>query len=159
MYIWISSCIFLMPNRVKSAERQIEIWRAVRTCHSEPVRTLVWESPSNFGQPIVIQTVLLRCFLEFFHEKWYFYPGDSHTSDVGHWFAMTGKSIARQIPICKGVGEAFRLPQQAGKSPKRVGRSGKEDAVQRDGKPVPYEENRYRVLRQIPICISASETR
>ena len=26
---------------------QIEIWRAVRTCHSEPVRTLVWESPSN----------------------------------------------------------------------------------------------------------------
>ena len=24
--------------------------------------------------------------------------------------------------------------------------------MQRDGKPVPYEENRYRVLRQIPIC-------
>ena len=28
-------------------------------------------------------------------------------------------------PICKDVGEAFRLPQQAEKSPKRVGRSGK----------------------------------
>ena len=27
-------------------------------CHSEPVRTLAWESPSNFGQLIVIQTVL-----------------------------------------------------------------------------------------------------
>ena len=32
---------------------------------------------------------------------------------------------ARQIGICRGVGEAFRLPQQVGKSPKRVGRSGK----------------------------------
>ena len=30
---------------------------------------LVWESPSNSGQPIVIQTVLLYRFLEFIHEK------------------------------------------------------------------------------------------
>ena len=49
-------------------------------CHSEPVRTLVWESPSNSGQPIVMQTVLLRCFLEFFHERWYVYSGDCHAS-------------------------------------------------------------------------------
>ena len=40
-------------------------------CHSEPVRTLVWESPSNYGQTIVIQTVLLYRFPEFIHEKWY----------------------------------------------------------------------------------------
>ena len=58
---------------------------------------LVWESPSNSGLPIVIQTVLLHRFPEFIHEKLYFYPGDCHTSDVGHWFAMTGNS---QIQIC-----------------------------------------------------------
>ena len=32
-------------------------------CHSEPVRTLAWESP--------------------------LITGDCHTSDIGHWFAMT----------------------------------------------------------------------
>ncbi|MDD7674181.1 MAG: hypothetical protein PUJ12_05310, partial [Oscillospiraceae bacterium] len=31
-------------------------------CHSEPARTLVWESPSNSGQPIVIHTALLHHF-------------------------------------------------------------------------------------------------
>ena len=31
-------------------------------CHSEPVRTLVWESPSNSRQPIVIQTALFAPF-------------------------------------------------------------------------------------------------
>ena len=41
-------------------------------CHSEPARTLVWESPSNFGQSIVIQSVLLHRFPEFIHEKLYF---------------------------------------------------------------------------------------
>ena len=49
-------------------------------CHSEPARTLVWESPSNFGLSIVIQTVLLHRFLEFIQEKWHFYPGDCHAS-------------------------------------------------------------------------------
>ena len=38
-------------------------------CHSEPVRTLVWESPSNSRQPIVIQAVLLYRFPEFIYEK------------------------------------------------------------------------------------------
>ena len=32
---------------------------------------LVWESPSNFGLLIVMQTVLLYRFPEFIHEKWY----------------------------------------------------------------------------------------
>ena len=41
---------------------------------------LVWESPSNSGLPIVIQTVLLHRFPEFIHEKLYFYPGDCHTT-------------------------------------------------------------------------------
>ena len=31
-------------------------------CHSEPVRRLVWESPSKSEQPIVIQAVLLHHF-------------------------------------------------------------------------------------------------
>ena len=38
---------------------------------------------------------------------------------------ISAERSKRQIPICKGVGEAFRLPQQAEKSPKRVGRNGK----------------------------------
>ena len=38
-------------------------------CHSEPVRRLVWESPLNFGQLIVIQSVLTCRFPEFIHEK------------------------------------------------------------------------------------------
>ena len=49
-------------------------------CHCEPARTLVWQSPSNFGLHIVIQTVLLRCFLEFLHERRYVYSGDCHAS-------------------------------------------------------------------------------
>ena len=59
----------------------------------------MWESPSNFGQPIVIQAVLSCRFPEFIHDKLCFYRGDCHTSDVGHWFAMTWNSMARQIPI------------------------------------------------------------
>ena len=61
-------------------QRQIGIWRTVRTGHSEPVRTLVWESPSNFGQLIVIQSVLICRYPEFIHEKWCLYPGDCHAS-------------------------------------------------------------------------------
>ena len=51
-------------------------------CHSEPVRTLVWESPSNSRQPIVIQSVLSCRFPEFIHEKWYVYSGDCHASVI-----------------------------------------------------------------------------
>ena len=55
----------------------------------------------EFQAAIVIQAVLFYRFPEFIHEKLYSYPGDCHTSDVGHWFAMTGKSAARQIPISR----------------------------------------------------------
>ena len=54
----------LCADRHNAAKQQIGICRAVRTCHCEPARTLVWQSPSNSGQPIVIQTVLLHRFPE-----------------------------------------------------------------------------------------------
>ena len=78
--------------RLNAAARKIGIYAIVRTCHSEPVRTLVWESPSNSGQPIVIQSVLSYRFPVSIHEKWYFYPGDCHAS-VRYFIAMTGNSI------------------------------------------------------------------
>ena len=37
---------------------------------------------------------------KFIHEKWCFYPGDCHTSDIGHWFAMTGNSINSNLSHC-----------------------------------------------------------
>ena len=90
--------VMYIVYRFKASERQIGIWCIVRTCHCEPARTLVWQSPSNSGQPIVIQTVLSCCFSKFIHEKLCFYPGDCHTSDVGHWFAMTGNSTNSNFP-------------------------------------------------------------
>ena len=51
---------------VKTENEQLEFvevsTRPEQHCHSEPVRTLVWESPSNYGQPIVIHTALLHHF-------------------------------------------------------------------------------------------------
>ena len=41
-----------------------------QNCHSEPVRTLAWESPGS-------------------SEHFLMNSGDCHTSDIGHWFAMT----------------------------------------------------------------------
>ena len=44
---------------------------------------LVWESPSNLGQSIVIQAVPFVLFSGIYLcviEKWYSYPGDCHTS-------------------------------------------------------------------------------
>ena len=57
---------------------------------------LVWESPSNSRQPIVIQPVLSYRFPEFIHEKLYSYSGDCHAS-VRYFIAMTEHSMARQI--------------------------------------------------------------
>ena len=99
---------------VKSENEQLEFAevsvRPEQHCHSEPVRTLVWESSSNSRQPIVIQAVLLRRFQEFIHEKWCVYPGDCHARKE-NWLAMTGNSIphpsVRQIPIC-----LFAAPNQ-----------------------------------------------
>ena len=78
--------------------RQIGICRAVRTCHSEPVRTLVWESPSNSRQPIVIQTVLFTPFSEVHLREILLLSGRlPHQSE--DWFAMTGNSPNSQF-IC-----------------------------------------------------------
>ena len=80
---------------------------------------LTWESPSNFGQLIVIQTVLFVLFSGIYLcviEKWYSDPGDCHTRKAD-WFAMTGDSInpnllrkpvsAASIPVS---GEKVTLP-------------------------------------------------
>ena len=40
-------------------------------CHSEPVRTLVWESPSNSKRHTVIQSVQISRVTVSIHEKWY----------------------------------------------------------------------------------------
>ncbi|MGN1027659.1 MAG: hypothetical protein ACI4P4_14800 [Faecousia sp.] len=63
-----------------------------------PARTLVWQSPSNFGQTIVIQIVPTCRFPEFFHEKLYSYPGDCHAS-VSYFIAMTGNSSNSIFPL------------------------------------------------------------
>ena len=69
----------LRPYKLKFGEEKPGI---EQHCHSEPVRTLVWESPSNFRLPIVIQVILSCRFPEFIHEKGYFYPGDCHASVI-----------------------------------------------------------------------------
>ena len=43
------------------------------TCHCEPARTLVWQS-------VLFENVRTINILE---------NADCHTSDIGHWFAMT----------------------------------------------------------------------
>ena len=114
--------------------------RPEQHCHSEPARTLVWESPSNFRQFFVIQMVLFCCFPDFIHEKWCFYPGDCHTSDIGHWFAMTGSSIphpsARQIPNLQGRrGGASRSKRE--KLPKGLGEAVNRLLCKGTGNPSP----------------------
>ena len=57
--------------------------------------------------------------------------------------AHTGVGISiefRTIYRHPFVGDGFPVPRNS------------ETCMGRDGRPVPYEENRYRVLRQIPIC-------
>ena len=61
---------------------------------------LSWESPSNSRRPIVIQTVLFVPFSGILpREVVRLTGGLPHQSE--DWFAMTGNSIARQIPICR----------------------------------------------------------
>ena len=79
---------------------KIGILRAVRTCHSEPIRRLVWESPSNFGQPIVIQTVLFVPLSGIFPREVVLLTRRL-PRQFENWLAMTGKSAARQISICQ----------------------------------------------------------
>ena len=47
------------------------------TCHCEPARTLVWQS-------VLFENVRMINILE---------NADCHTSDIGHWFAMTAFSF------------------------------------------------------------------
>ena len=48
------------PGRIRSQSDKLAFVevsvRPEQHCHSEPVRKLVWESPSNSGQPIVIHS-------------------------------------------------------------------------------------------------------
>ena len=88
-------------------------------CHSEPVLRLVWESPSS-SRP-------LSSFDGDCHTSdighWFAMTrikrprsskdGDCHTSDVGHWFAMTGNSIPRQC--AKRSFTAKTIPSGSGK--------------------------------------------
>ena len=64
------------------------------TLHCEPVRTLAWQSPRfsdrsfcGLGPPTQ--------------------PGDCHTSDTGHWFAMTAFLNSPVFVPAPGKGEAF----------------------------------------------------
>ena len=61
-----------------------------KRCHSEPVRTLAWES--------VLFNRKVRGFLQ---KTW---NTDCHTSDIGHWFAMTTKNrtFLTRCPSPKG---------------------------------------------------------
>ena len=67
------------------------------TGHSEPVLKLVWESPSS----------LRPCPTK---------DGDCHTSDIGHWFAMTCKSgqLDRFFERLGAAHSRQRIPGQLG---------------------------------------------
>ena len=55
-------------------------WRARRTAGNIPNYMSFRTSPqTGVGIPFVIEATFLE-------------PGDCHTSDIGHWFAMTGNS-------------------------------------------------------------------
>ncbi|MGN1027379.1 MAG: hypothetical protein ACI4P4_13375, partial [Faecousia sp.] len=63
-------------------------------CHSEPVRTLVWESPSNFRKLFVIQNALLYRFPEYacMLSKNGASTREIATKVVRYFIAMTGNS-------------------------------------------------------------------
>ena len=83
------------PDKLEFAEERPGI---EQHCHSEPVRTLVWESLSNSRQLIVIQTVVFVPFSGILpREVVRLTGGLPHQSE--DWFAMTGNSIARHIQV------------------------------------------------------------
>ena len=70
-------------------------------CHSEPVLTLVWESPSNFGLSIVIQTALFVPFSGTLPREVVLLTRRlPHQSE--DWFAMTGNSPNSNLSVCCG---------------------------------------------------------
>ena len=66
-------------------------------CHSEPVRTLVWESPSNSRQLIVIQTVVFVPFSGILPREVVRLTGGL-PRQCAHWLAMTGNSTNSNLP-------------------------------------------------------------
>ncbi len=72
--------------------------RPEQHCHSEPVRRLVWESPSNSGQPIVIQSVLFVPFPGI-HPREVVRLTRGLPRQFENWLAMTGNSINSNLYI------------------------------------------------------------
>ena len=79
----------------------------IEQCHCKPVRRLVWYPKGiSFGHnPPDFQTSTIE------NPGFYSCPGDCHTSDIGHWFAMTSfrrieKSLrfdCRKLFLCFGM--------------------------------------------------------
>ena len=93
-------CISVLPSKYINWNLQRGAHPEQR-CHSEPARTLVWESPSNSVRPIVIQTVLFVPFPGIHLRKVALLTrGLPHQSE--DWFAMTGNSTNSQFsaPLC-----------------------------------------------------------
>ena len=75
-------CISVLFSKQTNWNLKREVRAPNNTVIPNQCALLSWESPSN---------------LRLYSPK----DGDCHTSDVGHWFAMTGNSITRQIPISR----------------------------------------------------------
>ena len=73
--------------------------RPEQHCHSEPVRTLVWESPSNSGQLIVIQTVVFVPFSGILPREVVCLTGGL-PHQFANWLAMTGNSSNSNLSVC-----------------------------------------------------------
>ena len=62
-----------------------------KECHSEPVRTLAHPRVASLALRAIHLLGIPRILelLSFKNLQFYSYLGDCHTSDIGHWFAMT----------------------------------------------------------------------
>ena len=96
---WVSRIFVHLRKREKLEFVEVSA-RPEQHCHSEPARTLVWESPSNSVLFIVIQTALFVLFSRIRPREMVLLTRRL-PRQCEHWLAMTGKSIARQIPICQ----------------------------------------------------------
>ena len=77
-------CISVLFSKQTNWNLKREVRAPNNTVIPNQCALLSWESPSN---------------LRLYSPK----DGDCHTSDVGHWFAMTRNSITRQIGIWRTV--------------------------------------------------------
>ena len=80
------------------------------SCHSEPVRTLAWESPGLEGKCHIKQPEKL---------------GDCHTSDIGHWFAMTriNPNLLLLCKKCRGEPRHFHFGKEISQRRRRTART------------------------------------